>query len=346
MLEDIAAAEGYVFIQSFIVEEGRLAEELAAVLRQKALEGVAVHFLFDELGSRKLSRRYRQHLQSSGIRVASYRSVMGRGYRLQLNFRNHRKLTVIDGRVAYTGGLNLADEYLGRHPRLGPWRDTHVRIRGPAVLGLQLSFAEDWHWATGEQLGLDCGKEEPAPGCQAVAVVPTGPADDVDVCQLFMLEAINSATERLWVASPYFVPGPAIAAALQSAAIRGVDVRILLPQNPDHILVYLAAFSYYEEMDRAGVSIHRYQPGFMHQKVVLIDDTMATVGTVNLDNRSFHLNFELTVLVADGGFAGQVKEMLERDFVLSKRASVQDFTQRSVPFRLAVLLCRLLAPIL
>jgi cardiolipin synthase len=168
----------------------------------------------------------------------------------------------------------------------------------------------------------------------------------VDVCQLFMLEAINSATERLWIASPYFVPGPAIAAALQSAAIRGVDVRILLPQNPDHILVYLAAFSYYEEMDRAGVSIHRYQPGFMHQKVVLIDGTMATVGTVNLDNRSFHLNFELTVLVADGGFAGQVKEMLERDFALSKRASVQDFTKRSVPFRLAVQLCRLLAPIL
>ncbi len=345
MLETISTAKRYVLVQFFIVEEGALSEAFAEVLEQKAREGIRVCFLFDELGSRKLSRRYLRALQAAGIHVSSYRAVMGPGYRLQLNFRNHRKITVVDGDVAFVGGLNLGDEYLGKHGQYQEWRDTHLRVRGPAVLGLQLSFLEDWHWATGEVLELDWA--EPATvGNQRVSVVPTGPDDELNACGLFVLHAIHAAQRRLWIASPYFVPDPAICAALELAVVRGVDVRILLPQNPDHRLVYLASFSYYHEMELAGVGIYRYQPGFMHQKVILVDDQMASVGTVNLDNRSFHLNFEVSVLVVDESFAHGVARMLETDFHQSRRASVADIARRGLLFRLFVRIARLFAPIL
>jgi len=346
MLEAISRAERYVLVQFFIVEGGKLSDAFAEVLKAKAREGVKVCFLFDELGSRKLSRGYLRSLQGVGIHVSSYRAVMGPGHRLQLNFRNHRKVTVVDGAVAFVGGLNLGDEYLGKHGQYQAWRDTHLRVRGPAVLGLQLGYFEDWRWATGEVLELDwTGPAEPV-GTQRVSVVPTGPADRLETCELFVLHAIQSATTRLWIASPYFVPGPAVCAALQLAVVRGVDVRILLPQNPDHRVVYLASFSYYQEMELAGVGIYRYQPGFIHQKVMLIDDHLASVGTVNLDNRSFHLNFEITLLVVDELFAARVEKMLETDFARSRRASLADFMKRGVFFRLSVRLARLFSPIL
>lgn len=345
MLEAIANAKQYVLVQFFIVQEGTLSEVYRDVLSRKAREGVPVYFLYDELGSRKLRRRYVRSLKDAGIHVSSYRAVLGRAHRLQLNFRNHRKVTVVDGHTAFVGGLNLSDEYLGRNPRLRPWRDTHLQVFGPAALATQLSFFEDWHWATGDVLDLTWNPRSGTSG-RAVSVIPTGPADTLEACQLLILQAIHAASERLWIASPYFVPGPAVCAALQLAVVRGVDVRILLPQNPDHRLVYLAAFSYYEEMELAGVGIYRYQPGFMHQKVMLIDDNMASVGTVNLDNRSFHLNFEITMLVVDSTFAQSVRNMLEEDFARSEKARAHELQNRGALFRLSVLVARLFAPIL
>jgi len=346
MLEAIAGARSYILLQFFVVEEGRLSDEFHRVLTRKVKEGVSVYFLFDELGSRKLRHDYISRLQQSGIHMSAFHTSRGVRHRFRINFRNHRKIAVVDGHVAFLGGLNLGDVYVGMSQSLSPWRDTHVCVQGPVVQAIQLAFLEDWNWATGDVLDIDW---EPALGPgegKRAMVVATGPADDIEVCQLFVLDAIHAARERLWIASPYFVPDPATCAALKLAVVRGVDVRVLLPQNPDHRIVYLAAFSYYQEMMTAGVKLYRYQPGFMHQKVMLIDSHAATVGTVNLDQRSFHLNFEITLLVPDQGFVREVEAMLTRDFEQSRRAALSDLAGRSLFFRLSVHVSRLLAPIL
>ena len=200
--------------------------------------------------------------------MEAFNTRQGGANRFQLNFRNHRKIVVVDGKVAFVGGHNVGDEYIdgGKFP---VWRDTHVQLSGPVV---QVPFAEDWYWATQELLAdLDW---EPVPATDAdiaALCLPSGPADSFETCNLLFLTAINSARERLWMGSPYFVPDEAVMKALQMAALRGVDVRILIPNDPDHIDVYLSAFSCLEDADRAGVKIYRYQPGFMHQKVALVD---------------------------------------------------------------------------
>jgi cardiolipin synthase len=298
------------------------------------------------VGSHKLTARYLRELGDGGVRIQAFNTRQGRANRFQLNFRNHRKIIVVDGKVAFVGGHNVSDDYIdgGKFPA---WRDTHVQLTGPVVQTVQVPFAEDWYWATKEILDDLNWEPAPAPGSDmSVLCLPTGPADEFETCTMLFLTAINEADDRLWIASPYFVPDETIMKALQMAALRGVDVRILIPNDPDHNTVYLAAFSYLEAAERAGVKIYRYQPGFMHQKVAIIDDHYTAIGTANLDNRSFRLNFEITMLFDDRDFNEQVAAMLEKDFAASKEAPATQYTGASFPFRLAVKISRLFAPIL
>ena len=235
---------------------------------------------------------------------------------------------------------------MGRDPKFGHWRDTHIKIEGPSAIAAQLSFMEDWFWAKGpSEYDL---KWTPAPsptGNQRVLIVPTGPADELETASLMFHHAINTAQKRIWIASPYFVPDDAVLAALQLAGLRGVDVRILIPDKPDHLLVYLAAFSYFEDAGRTGVRFFRYMDGFLHEKVMLIDDGVATVGTANFDNRSFRLNFEITTVVADQAFAAQVEAMFREDFSKSREMEKGAFDKKNAAFKLAVRLARLTSPV-
>ena len=199
----------------------------------------------------------------------------------------------MDGEIAFVGGLNIGDEYLGKNPRLSPWRDTHMMLEGPSVKSLQNSFVRDWYWATRKLLEVNWQVKINQETNQTVFILPTGPADQLPACKLFFVELINQAQIHLWIASPYFVPDEATLSALKLAAMRGVDVRILLPNRPDHLFVYLCSFSYYTEMERIGIKLYRYKNGFMHQKIIVIDENIAGVGTVNLDNRSFSDSFTL-----------------------------------------------------
>lgn len=341
------AAEHYLLVQFFIVRDDASGRAFAERLCARAREGLQVLFLYDQLGSRDLPASYLDRLKEAGVQVIAFRSSRGRGNRFQINFRNHRKVLIADGRKAFVGGLNLGEEYLGRHPRLGLWRDTHVQIEGPAVQAIQLTFIEDWFWAAGDLPERLEWTPTPAPdgANQSVLPIPSGPADELETCHLLFLEAIHSATHRLWITSPYFVPDHGLTAALQLAALRGVDVRILLPERADHLLVYLSSFSYLEEMEQAGVRIYRYQPGFMHQKVALVDNRWAAVGTANLDNRSMYLNFEFTLLCPDPGFVKDVELMLRDDLDRCRRVSADEFRHRRWPFRLAVRLARVLSPL-
>ena len=345
MLGEIRQAERYILVQFFIVRADRIGNAFKEALMERARAGVRVRFLYDEVGSRKLARRFVEDLREAGAEVEPFRSTKGPGNRFQLNFRNHRKILIVDGRKAFAGGLNLGDEYLGEHHALGPWRDTHVQIEGPAVQCMQLVFVEDWHWATGTLIELDWSTATAEKDDEAALILPTGPSDELDTYQLFFVSAIQASHARFWAASAYFVPDPAVVTALQLAALRGVDVRILLPDRPDHFLVYLSGFSYYRAMLSAGVKLYRYQEGFMHQKVLLLDDVMAVVGTANLDNRSFHLNFEVSVAVPDPGFTREVEEMLTRDFEASRRVKMEDYESRPLWFKAAVRVARLTAPV-
>jgi cardiolipin synthase len=346
IFDGVRAATRYVLVQFFIIRDDSLGAGLATLLEQKARAGVSVYLLYDEIGSHKLSRAYLEQLTEAGIRVSPFRTTQGRANRLQINFRNHRKVVVVDGHTAYVGGHNVGEEYLGRHSRLAPWRDTHLEIQGPAALATQLAFVEDWYWATRQVPELGWVPITVCSPGQRILILPTGPADVLDTCVLFFVQAINTAQQRIWITSPYFVPDEMVVGALQLAALRGVDVRIMLPAHPDHRLVHLAGLSFVRETVSAGVQLFRYQSGFLHQKVLLVDDNLAAIGTANLDNRSFRLNFEFTALVADQAFTAQVADMLSEDFEHCRRVDPDELDSRPLAIRVAARAARLLAPVL
>ncbi len=345
MLAAIEAATDYILLQTYTLGDDRVGNEFRRALIEKAQQGVKIHLLYDGIGTRRLSHMYRRSLERSGVQMRVFKSTKGKWNRWQVNFRNHRKILIVDGAIAFVGGLNIADEYMGYKPRLSPWRDTHLRVRGASVQCLQGSFLGDWYWATREVLDVNWDVQPSLEADQTAFVLPTGPADRLPNCILFFVNAINQATERLWIASPYFVPDDSFLTALKLAAIRGVDVRILLPDRPDHFWVYYCAFSYYKEMQMAGVKFYRYEPGFLHQKVMLIDHAIASVGTVNLDNRSFFLNFEASMFVTSLPFIQAVEQMLLADL---KECRLVESSEEKEPLwlRFTARVARLLSPVL
>ena len=346
MLLAIREAKEYILLQSYIIHNDRIGNEFKQALITKAQQGVRVNLLYDKIGSHKLSRNYLQSLRNHGIRVCGFGSTRRKGNRFQINFRNHRKILIIDGQIAFMGGLNIGDEYLGKNPGFGSWRDTHLKIRGAAVQCLQSVFLGDWYWVTREIPQVSWQIQKSSTENQIVLILPTGPADPLDNCNLFFLSLIERSQNRLWIASPYFVPNNSLLNALKLAALRGVDVRIILPHRPDHLSVYLCSFSYYTELQAVGIKLYRYSSGFMHQKVILVDRDIVGVGTVNLDNRSFFLNFEVMTFSIEHHFIQLVETMLHNDLQVSQLIDLNTYQQKPFWFKLAARVSRLLAPLL
>jgi cardiolipin synthase len=346
MFEDIERARDYVLLQYFIVRDDEVGRALKSRLIAKAAEGVRIYFLYDEIGCRKLPGRFLDVLRQAGVRVRAFGTTRGRGNRFQLNFRNHRKITVVDGRVGYLGGHNVGDEYLGRSRRFGHWRDTHLRIDGPSSRHVQMSFFLDWYFAARDLIALNWDAAAPHPRGTDLLILDSGPSDSIDTCSLMFVLAIQMARRRIWIASPYFIPNEPITAALRTAALRGVDVRVMLPLRPDHKIVYLAGFSYMAELCDPNIRFFRYEPGFLHQKAFVIDDRLAMVGTANADNRSFRLNFEISALGITEEFVQRVAEMLARDFSRCREVPAKEGLTRGLVFDFMVRLARLFSPIL
>jgi cardiolipin synthase len=336
-------AREYIVTQFYIVHDDELGRLFQAELLAARARGVRVYLLYDDVGSKHLPPAYVEKLTKAGVHVAAFVTNRDLGVRFQINFRNHRKLVVVDGRECFTGGLNVGDEYMGRSPRFGPWRDTHIHLRGPALLPLLVGFFEDWHYATGQlpEIPLD---EPPVFGSQRVLSFVSGPADDIEIAPAIYLGAVRAARHRVWIASPYLVPDAATRTALQHAALRGIDVRILLPGMPDHTLPWLSSFGYYPAMRLAGIRLFRTRKGFMHQKVLLVDNDVAMVGSINLDSRSFILNFEHAALVCDAAFAFSVHQMLQKDFEAAAEVDLHEYEKASFWFRLKVRLASLSSP--
>ena len=346
ILAGINSAERYVMVQFYIVRDDGLGRRLKEAMIERARAGVDVYFLYDEIGSHQLPGSYSADLREAGVRVSRFQSTRGIGNKFQLNFRNHRKIVVVDGRSAWVGGHNVGDEYLGLDPKFGDWRDTHLRIAGPSILGLQLSFVEDWHWATDELLQIRPNLELSEASDVSVLILPSGPGDELETASLMYQLVIQGATDRIWIASPYFVPDHGVMSSLHLAAKRGVDVRIIIPEAPDSRLVYYATYAFLGELLHTGVRIFRYAPGFLHHKVFLVDDEVSGVGTANFDNRSFRLNFEVTAIVVDETFASEMEEMFAADFVASREMTLEDVETKPWWFRVFARASYLTAPIL
>lgn len=345
IFDAIRAAKKIVFVQFFIIHDDDLGRRLQSLLLEKAAEGVEIFVLYDQIGSHSLPARYIETLRAGGVQIKAFATRGSWLNRFQVNFRNHRKIVVVDGVTGFVGGHNVGDEYLGLKPPLAPWRDTHVAIVGPVVACLQESFAEDWFWATRELPPLILPESYPEDGvlCQLLA---SGPADSQETCSLFFVEAIHAAKERVWITTPYFIPDEPVSAALRLAVLRGVDVRLLLPSRPDHYTVYAASSLFAFEAVRAGVRIFRYTPGFLHQKVVLVDNEISAIGSANLDNRSFRLNFELMLLTVDEDFASEVEAMLSDDFAQAHEISIDESKETPHLQQLGMRVARLISPIL
>jgi cardiolipin synthase len=343
MLAAIAVAEHYVLVQFFIIHDDELGRRLRDALLERAAAGVDVRVLYDGIGSHDLPSSYTEILLAGGVQIQPFATRRWRN-RFQLNFRNHRKILVIDGWRGFVGGLNAGDEYLGLKPPLAPWRDTHMELQGPAVADLQRCFGEDWFWVTGEQPPFLPPREQR--GEASTMIVATGPADRQESCSLFFTQAIHVAQRRVWITTPYFVPDQAVLSALRLAVFRGVDVRVLIPSRPDHRTVFLASTLYTHEAVAAGIRLFRYQPGFLHQKVMLIDDDTSVVGSMNLDNRSFRLNFEIAALNIDEVFAEEVRLMLERDFSHAVEVTPEDYAHVPYVKRVIMHVARLFDPVL
>lgn len=347
ILAGLETAQRYILIEFYIIRDDGLGGRLGEVLTRRAREGVSVYLLYDEIGSRNFHRtRLCRQLRAAGVQVADFNTTQGRRNRFQLNFRNHRKIVVVDGEQAWVGGHNVGDEYLGLSKRHGFWRDTHARLRGPAVKGTELAFATDWRWATRSPLAIERKTQPAHRGDCNVLVFASDPASPLEEAGLMFHQVIVEARHRIWIASPYFVPDRSIVSALQLAALRGVDVRLLIPDQPDGPVVGMANWSFTRELLPAGVKVYRYQGGFMHQKVLLMDDKVAGVGTANFDNRSFRLNFEITLLVHNTDFCAQVRRMLEEDISHCRRVTPAEIAAKPRWFPLGMGLARLFSPVL
>lgn len=343
----VESARHHVHVQSFIVQSDAFGRQFVELLASKARAGVEVRLLYDAMGSYRLKRQMLEGLRAAGGRAETFLPLNPLRRRLQINLRNHRKILVVDGRVAFTGGLNIGREYLGQEARYGFWRDTHMRLEGPAVAGLQYVFLEDWDFAADEPLERGFYFPQlPAAGDTVLQIAQSGPDQVDNSIREIYFAAILGARRRLWIASPYFVPDAGLRDALALAGCLGVDVRLLCQYHPDKWIPYFAARYYWADMLRAGVKVYQYARGMMHSKLVLVDGEWASVGTANLDNRSLHLNFEVSCLIYSPRAVVDLEAAFTEDLRHSIRLNARVFAQRPFAGRLVENACRLLSPVL
>ena len=345
LLAAVAQAREHVHLEYYIYEPDRTGAALRDALIARARAGVAVRLLLDAVGSGKVSRRFLQPLLDAGGEVAWFHPMRLRWFwkRPWLNLRTHRKIVVVDGRIAFTGGINITDAQDERLRR-DAYRDLHLRLEGDVVRSLQLVFVEDWAYATGEA-PLRLPEVAPQPGTVATQVLVSGPDSSWEAIHRLHVGAIHAAQRRVWLVTPYFVPGEAAMMALTSAALGGVDVRLLVPKLSDSRLVTYAARSYFDDLLAAGVQIYECGPRLLHTKALLCDDALAIIGSANFDNRSFRLNFEVSVLFCDPALADGLAGLIEHE--CGRAVRVRDDRDRPLwRTRVPEALARLVSPLL
>ena len=349
LLQDIENAKDHIHIQYYIFRLDNLGQEIYQLLLTKAKQGVKVRILFDDTGSRSLRKKHFKELIELGGRVEAFFPAILPLINPRMNYRNHRKIVVIDGRVGYIGGFNVGDEYLGHNKKFGYWRDTHLRIEGSSVHPLQTRFILDWNQASSEHDIEYSDRFFPAipmKGSVGLQIVSSGPDSEWEQIKNGYLKLLMMAKKYIYIQSPYFIPDASFLDTLRIACLSGIDVRIMIPNKPDHIFVYWATYSYVGELIKAGAKVYIYENGFLHTKMIVIDDEASTVGTANIDVRSFKLNFEVNAFIYDRETSHQLAEIFEEDMKLSTELTWELYEQRSTLIKFKESLALLLSPIL
>ena len=351
LFNDIRQAKHHIHIEYFTIYDDNIGNQLIDLLTEKAKQGIEVRVIFDQFGSHGQHRKLYKRLRQSGGIAVSFLMRPFQLLTLRFNFRNHRKLAIIDGVIGYIGGFNVGDQYLGEFKKFGHWRDTHIRITGDAVLSLQNRFLMDWN-ATAEahELLVNTTVYFPVisklPGRSMIQIVSSGPDNDMKQIKQGFMRMFASARKSITIQTPYFIPDAAILETLEIAAMSGVRVRLMIPDRPDHPFVYRATQYYAKELLDLGAEVYRYDGGFLHSKVVIIDNEISTVGSANMDIRSFELNFESNAFMYDPDFAERLEKLFEKDVSQSTQLTVTYFEQQSVWMTILQKFSRLFSPIL
>ena len=350
LIEELKKAKSSIHIQYYIIRSDEVLSSVEEVLTEKVKEGVNVRILYDSMGCSAMKERDWDRLRSEGIQIGEFFPALLKKLQLRVNYRNHRKIVVIDNEVAYIGGFNMGREYLGKSEKFGYWRDTHLKIHGTAVLSLQNRFILDWNYATKENLFRDSrffvrphnGNE----GDVGLQIVSSGPDSQYQNIRNNYLRIIHKAKSNLYIQTPYFIPDEVILDAICVAAMSGVDVRVMIPCKPDHPFIYWATFSYLEDLLGASVKCYTYDNGFLHAKTIMADGKISSVGSANMDIRSFKLNFEVNAVI----YNENVTQALEDGFIQDLRHCTQitsySYGKRGLWIRFKEQVSRLLSPLM
>ncbi len=349
LIQDIRSAKHFIHMQYYIIKNDHLGKKVISELTKKAQEGVKVRVLYDELGSRGLKKSAFAELKSAGGEVEVFFPSKFHLINFRLNYRNHRKLVIIDGNVGYVGGFNVGDEYLGYNPKFGYWRDTHLRITGNAVYAMQIRFILDWNQASDRQDIVYAPSLFPprkVEGDVAIQIVTSGPDSEWEQIKLGYIKLIMSAKKSILIQTPYFIPDASLLDALRTACLTGKDVKIMIPNKPDHMFVYWATLSNIGELLKTGAKVYIYENGFIHAKMIVIDDEVSSVGTANIDVRSFRLNFEVNAFIYNCEVSKQLAQSFTDDIKLCHRLTLMEYNNRPYYVRFKESISRLLSPIL
>jgi cardiolipin synthase len=348
IVTELEKAEKHIHLEYYIIEDDNIGNEVRRILIRKAQEGVEVRLIYDDIGCWSLSDEYILSLKNAGVRVFPFMPVRFPFFTNKINYRNHRKIIVIDGKVGFVGGLNIADRYISGSEELGPWRDTHLKIEGEAVYSLQSVFLLDWYFVSRRNLHDQDRYFPPVEVTDQhlMQIVASGPDSDwASIMQTFF-SAIATAKSYIYISTPYFLPNESILTALRTAALSGVDVRMLLPEQSDSKLVSWSSFSYINQLLDAGVKVYLYRKGFTHSKLMMVDDVFCSIGTANMDIRSFDQNFEVNALIYDQRQTVAMRNIFMNDIKDLKSININDWDERPrwVVFRESV--ARIFSPLL
>lgn len=351
-LEALENAKDHIHIQYYIFEDDHIGRKVHDILVRKAKAGVQVRMMFDDFGSRVLRKRMMPELRAAGGEVHPFYSITFYALASRINYRNHRKILVVDGTTAFVGGINVSDKYINAPDSdHGYWRDTHLRIEGPAMTYLQYIFITDWNFCSGQQLAIVPSffpqwAEAALPGDSLVQIVESGPDSDNPTILYSLYQAISSAQNEILITTPYFIPDTGLADMLKIAALSGVKVKLLVPMRSDSFIIDFAARSYFKDLLRVGVEIHRYTKGMVHAKTMVVDDRIAMVGTANLDIRSFDLNFEVNAVVYDKRVAAELRAAFLHDLTNAERIDPEQWFRRSKWTELGEKVAHLFSPLM
>lgn len=357
LLEELKNAKQYINIQFYIFKDDEIGNKIIDILIDKVKEGVEVRLLYDEVGSRLFTDKSVSKLKNAGVKVGAFFPSFLKIINFNLNYRNHRKIVVIDGNVGFIGGNNIGDEYLGKDPKFGNWRDTHLRLTGDCVRDLNIRFILDWRYTTKEDLDLNKYFNETCYTSNSnsksnkdigIQIVSSGPdITDLDEIKYGYIKMIQKAKKYVYIQSPYFILDQTLTDTLKIACLSGVDVRIMIPSKPDHPFVYWASRSHAGELLKFGAKLYTYDEGsFLHAKTIVTDDSICSVGTANMDIRSFELNFEVNAFIYSSEIAKKQRLIFESDILNSKEITAELYNSRSTYMRFKESISRLLSPVL